>query len=168
MLTGKLLHDTIADYEALDEKRMQIQQDQKDLLKDAAERGADKGTLKRLIRERRRDQDLVTTERELLDSYRDMLESFEATPLGASAKGSTEPTDGVSQLKRARKGAVPSEAEQLAEINAAKNADDQAAAGAEVSDIKTAATKRARGKPAELEAERQKEAADRPEPMFGA
>lgn len=165
MLTGQLIYDTIAEYEALDEKRMQIQQEQKDLLAAADEKGADKATMKRLIRERRRDQDLVATEREMLDKYRALLESFDATPLGAAAttRGSTEPTDGASQLKRARaKGAVPTEAEQLAAINGK----DASAAGADVADIKDAAKKRARAKPGELEAERQKEGRPQPEPMF--
>lgn len=141
MVDAKLLYNTVSEYEALDERRMNIQEEQKQLLKTAEEGGLEKKIVKRLITELRRDAQLMKAERDMLDAYRDAYAQWDATPLGAHAKGSAEPTDGVSQLKRARAKKGSSEAEQLDMM--AKNAEDAAAAEAEVTEIKTAIAARA-------------------------
>jgi uncharacterized protein (UPF0335 family) len=102
MVDGALLHRTISEYERLDAERMATQESQAEVIKGAVEQGLDKTILKRLIRELRRDAALMRAERDLLDEYRDAWLTWEATPLGAHAKGSSEPQDGKSQMKRAR------------------------------------------------------------------
>jgi uncharacterized protein (UPF0335 family) len=102
MVDGALLHRTISEYERLDAERMATQESQAEVIKGAVEQGLDKTILKRLIRELRRDAALMRAERDLLDEYRDAWLTWEATPLGAHAKGATEPQDGKSQMKRAR------------------------------------------------------------------
>lgn len=176
MVDAALLHSTITEYEALDEKRMETQEEQKQLLKKAEEGGLDAKIVKRLIRELRRDEKLMRAERETLDEYRAALLDFKGTPLGAygAAKGSTEPTDGVSQLKRSRAADAADKEDQIEaegqSTDAERNADDAEAAGAEIDRIKAEAEKAARNPRKVLreqrEAERLKEHADRPEPMF--
>lgn len=139
MVDAALLHKTITEYEALDERRQDIQKDQAEVLKAAEEGGLDKPTVKRLIRELRRDEALMRAQRETLDDYREAYLTFEATPLGAYAKGKPEPTDGVSQLKRARV--------KKGNGDAAKNAEDEATAAAELEDIKAKAAEQARPEP---------------------
>jgi uncharacterized protein (UPF0335 family) len=102
MVDGALLHRTISEYERLDAERMATQESQAEVIKTAVEQGLDKTILKRLIRELRRDAALMRAERDLLDEYRDAWLTWEATPLGAHAKGSPEPQDGKSQMRRAR------------------------------------------------------------------
>ena len=103
MVDGGLLHRTITAYARLENDRQDIADDQAQVIKDAVEAGLDKPTLKRLLRElRRNDPTADRLEREMLDEYRDAWMLWDATPLGAHAKGAAEPQDGKSQMKRAR------------------------------------------------------------------
>jgi uncharacterized protein (UPF0335 family) len=103
MVDGALLHRTISAYARLDEDRAAIAEDQAQVIKDAVEAGLDKKALKALLRElRRNDATATAMERAMLDEYREVYATWEATPLGSFAKGSPEPQDGKSQMKRAR------------------------------------------------------------------
>jgi uncharacterized protein (UPF0335 family) len=103
MIDGGLLHRTISAYESLEVDRHGILADQALIINDAVERGLDKKALKALLRElRRNDATATAMERAMLDEYREVYATWEATPLGAHAKGSIEPQDGKSQMKRAR------------------------------------------------------------------
>lgn len=182
---GRLLHDTIEEYESFDDKRMKVQESQAEVITRATDRGLDKSVLKKLIRERRRDVAVMKAERDMLTEYRDALDLFEATPLGAYAKGKAGPTDGASQLKelRAKDAEDPHKPsdEVLAEMKARDEATDTSINGMpddeEEPEIKSLANgnggvervlRKKRATKADLDAERLKEGRHLPPPQFDA
>lgn len=85
-MDGARIHSIVTEYETLDQKRMDCQARQKELLQSAEDDdGLDQKILKRLIRDLRKDAKLLEAEAKLLAEYKAAYSDFASTPLGAHA-----------------------------------------------------------------------------------